>query len=443
MALVTMPDLVCRYVAALHPVVSTAAVTLLGAAATFGPQALRSPVIEIARREIGEFAFHNGALLAHYQYLYGVDQNGEPYIVGKKLAGHDYSAWEAEYAKFPRLGSQTIQRPEAKVTYSWSLEAPETSISPIFWQILFWLVFAFLCALTLRNLKRGGIPDRLVRELMRKYREGRSQILSLTTRVFHLNDSIQKTRKLARREKKKRDATRTAILRIKSAHDRKLRKQQDEIDRLQKQLDSFLESSRHANAEGEKAETDNAQAPADMHQPESSTDPITNNEDAAVEGGDGTAEATGTADEGQDEQSPAVDEQSAGLGDEDRASTAEQDDTFPTFDDQDASLGDVDSRDTAHQDDGPSTPSEPEPKMEKKQRRNRRSDGSVRTATHPDYVPLEQSQSPARGGIGRGGNQGGRGGRGRGRFGWRGGRNERGWGGRGGGYGPYNQGRGQ
>ena len=63
----------------------------------------------------------------HQQYLYGVDQNGESYIVGNKLAGQDYSAWEAEYANFPRLGSQTIGRPGSKVTCSWSLEAPETS----------------------------------------------------------------------------------------------------------------------------------------------------------------------------------------------------------------------------------------------------------------------------------------------------------------------------
>ena len=454
MALIMMPDLVSRYVTALHPVVSTAAVTLLGAAATFGPQALRSPVIEIARREIGEFAFHNGALLAHHQYLYGADQSGEPYIVGKKLAGQDYSAWEAEYAKFPRLGSQTIERPGAKVTYSWSLEAPETSISPIFWQILLWLAFAFFCALVLRYLtQRVGnrdrfVPEQLSRELLGKYREGKSQILSLTTRVFHLNDNIRKTRKLARRERKKRDATRTAILRIKSAHDREFRKQQDEIDRLQKLLVSSLENSRHANAEGEKAETDNPQAPSEIDQPEPSSDPITNPEDGAVEGGDVTAEAMGTADEGQDEKSPAVDEQSAGLGDEDGASAAEQDDTFPTFDDQDASLGDVDPRDTPDQDDGPSTPNEPEPRLDSngnpwKQRVNRRRDGSIRTATHPDHTPSEQIQSPARGGRGRGGNQGVRGGRGRGRFGWRGGRSDRGWGGRGGGYGPYNQGRGQ
>ena len=458
MALVMMPDLVSQFVAALHPVVSTTALTILGAAVTFGPQALRSPGIEAARREIGEFAFHNGALLAHHQYLYWVDQSGEPYIAGKKLAGQDYSVWESEYAKFPRLGSQTIERPHAKVTYSWSLEAPQTSINQTLLQILLWLVFALFCAAVLGYLaqrfgNRNRFVPELTRELMGKYNEGKSQILSLTKRVFHRNDDILKTRKLVRRERKKKNAARTAILRMKSAmksvHDREIREQQDKIDMLQQVLDSILESSRHANAEGEKAETDNAQAPSDFDQPESSTDPINGHEDAAVEGGDGNAEATGTADEEQDEKSPAVDEQNAGLGDDDPASAAEHDDSFATFDDQDAGTGEVDPRAAAHQDDGPSTPSEPEPRLDHngkpwKQRVNRRRDGSVRTATHPDYTPpSDQSQSPAQGGRGRGGNRGVRGGRGRGNFGWRGGRNERGFGGRGGGYGPYDQGRGQ
>ena len=373
-------------------------------------------MIEAAQREIGEYAFHNGVLLAHHQYLYEVDQNGEPYIVGKKLAGHDYSAWEAEYAKFPRLGPQTIERPESKVTYSWSLEAPQTCTNQSFSKILLWIVFALFCAAVFRYLAhRGGNGDRsveeltrnrfvgaLTRELLRKYREGKSQILSLTERVFHVNDHIRKTRKLVRRERKKKDAARTAILRMKSVHDRELLEQKKKIETLQQKLDSFLERSGHADAE---AQTDNPQAPSDIDQPTSSSNPITNPEDAAVEDGDVTAEATDTADEGQDEKSPAVDEQRGGLGGEDPASAAEQED-------------------------GPSTPNEPG----KKQRVNRRKDGSIRTASHPDYTP---SQNSGQGGRGRGGNWNGRGGRGRGRFGWRGG--ERGWGGRGGGYGPYEQ----
>ncbi|KAM0798116.1 hypothetical protein BDR22DRAFT_823671 [Usnea florida] len=407
MALVMTPELLGRFITFLQPMVSTSAIILLGSAASFAPHYLRSPVIEAAQREIGEFAFHNGALLAHHQYLYGVDQNGEPYIVGKKLAGHDYSAWEAEYAKFPRLGPQTIERPESKVTYSWSLEAPQTSTNQNFLWILLWLVFALFCAAVFRYLaQRGGngnrIGEGLARELLRKYREGKSQILSLTERVFHLNDDFRKTRKLVRKERKK--AARTAILRMKSVHDRELQEQQEEIERLQGLLDSFPKSSGHADAE---AQTDNPQAPSDIDQPAFSSNPITNPEDAAVEDGDVTAEATGTADEGQDEKSPAVDEQRAGLGDEDPASAAEQGD-------------------------GPSTPNEPQ----KKQRVNRRKDGSIRTASHPDHTP---SQNSGRGGRARGGNWDGRGGRGRGHFGWRGGRNERGWGGRGGGYGPYDQ----
>lgn len=485
MALVMTPDLVARYISSLHPVVSASAATLLGAAATFGPQLLRSPAIEIARREIGEFAFHNGALLPHQQYLYGVDQNGEPYIVGKKLVGQDYSAWEAEYAKFPRLESQTMEARGSKVTCSWSVDAPETSISPSILQILLWLVFGIFCALAIRYLaKRFRNRNRLVREMIYKYQERKSlvrelifeyqerksEILSLTKRVFHLNDDIRKTEKLARGENKKKIAARTdrtamlrTILRMKSEHARKLLEQQKEIDRLQQKLDSFLGNSGHADAEGGKAESDNLQAPLDMDQPESSTDPVTDHEDAAVEGEDGTAEATDTVDEGQDEKSPAVDEQSAGLGDEDRASAAEQDDSFPTLYDEVAGQGDVYPTVPAHQDNGPSTPNEQsaDPTLGKsgkplRQRRNRRSDGTIRTASHPDFVPLEEAQaqhgdrpfgSPGsgrggRGPRGRGGNWGGGNGRGGGRFGWRGG-SERGWGGRGGNDGQYGQGRGQ
>ena len=483
MALVMAPELVSRFIRCLQPVVSTAAITILGAATTFAPQAFRHPAIETAQREIGEFAFHNGALLPHPQYLYGVDHNGESYIVGKKLAGQDYSAWEAEYANFPSLGSQTIERPGAKVTCSWSLEAPEPSTSPIFWQILFWFVLALFCGAVLRNLylrysaRRDGNKNRIVqelagelvckyRELMRKYRElmrtygeVKSHIMSLTTRVFRLDKNIRKTRKLVRKERKQKKAARTAILRMKDAaraatlrmkseHATKSLEQQKEIDGLQKEfdslqqkLDSYLESSDHADAEGENAETDNAQAPPSMHQPETSTDPVTDHDDAAAEAGDGTAGATGTADGGQDEKSPAGHEPRAGQGDKDGASGAQQDGSFPTSDDHDASQGDVDPSDAAHQDAGPSRPNWPLPGLDmngnpRKPRINKRKDGTIRSTNHPDYVPRQQPQNRGNGGWGRGGNWGA------GPYGWRDGRSERGVRGRGGGYGPNDQGRG-
>ena len=90
---------------------------------TYGPQISVDPAIEIPPQGIGEFAFRNGLLLPHQQYLYGSSDTGELFIVRKKLAGEDYSAWEAGYANLERLKTLTLGGPDAKTTRSWALEA--------------------------------------------------------------------------------------------------------------------------------------------------------------------------------------------------------------------------------------------------------------------------------------------------------------------------------
>ena len=94
------------------------AATLSDIVATYGARIFVSRPQEIDQKEIGEFGFHNGILKPHTQYLYGSSDTGGPFIVGKKLAGVDYSAWEAEYVALPRLRSLTLESSEARTTYS-------------------------------------------------------------------------------------------------------------------------------------------------------------------------------------------------------------------------------------------------------------------------------------------------------------------------------------
>ena len=125
------------------------AAAFLGAVVAYGRRIFSSTEIQVGPQEIGEFAFHNGVLLSHQQYLYGVSEIGEPFIVGKKLAGEDYSAWEAGYQKFPRLRSLTFANSRLGSTWSWSFEAPEACTRSNLLQPMLWLAFGFLCAFLL------------------------------------------------------------------------------------------------------------------------------------------------------------------------------------------------------------------------------------------------------------------------------------------------------
>ena len=91
MELLTSPKLLIRHFNSVYAAIPSAA-ALLGVVANYGRRIFAGPSQEVDQKEIGEFAFHNGILLPHKQYLYGSSETGEPFIVGKKLAGKDYSA---------------------------------------------------------------------------------------------------------------------------------------------------------------------------------------------------------------------------------------------------------------------------------------------------------------------------------------------------------------
>lgn len=85
------------------------------------------------------------------QYFYGSSETGEPFIIGEKLAGEDCSAWEAEYATFPKLKSLTLDSSGAKSIFSWSFERPKTSNGFAFSQLLLWLIIGTVFAFSLRH----------------------------------------------------------------------------------------------------------------------------------------------------------------------------------------------------------------------------------------------------------------------------------------------------
>ena len=462
------PEFVTRHLGTVYVAVPTTTViasALLGVVSTYGSRIFPGPAIDVPPQEIGEFTFRNGVLLPHQQYLYGSSDTGEIFIVGKKLAGQDYSAWEAGYANFARLKSLTFGGPDAKTTMSWTFEAPKTSTSPTLLQVLIWILFGTICAIFLRYFMRKMMSRFIYKEcddeeevlaapssdidaeksklhclwrstLIGMYRERQCEILSLSKLAVHYYDSSRNLKKSLAKERKKKGEAKSAVAELKAEHAKELADRQGEIERLRQLLDTQialaqnLESSDNAAAEavGNEADTDDAKISLGGVEPDSSvmpTEAIAGIQDAffdppvvSPEEEHGVAEAMG-------------------LGDEDKKSATEQDDDTPAIDDQKAA---------------PEMRTDEKPR---RQRANRRADGTIRTPSHPDFVPREQPSSQlgdrAFRGSGRGGGRGhgnGRGnvrgnrrggGRGDGdvRFGWRGGRGLNGY------NEQYNRGRGQ
>ena len=246
---------------------SLPAAALLGAAATYGPRMLAGSPIHSEPQVIGEFAFHNGLLLPHQEYLYGSSGTGEPFIVGKKLAGEDYSAWEAGYQNFARLRSLTYANSGSKSTWSWSFEEPGTPAGFNIWKLLFWVVFGILCIALLSyaarkivsrvSRKKSGNEEGILAlptssidvensklngvwrsTLIRMYRERKSEILALTMLVVHYyNISCDLAESLAE-EKEKKGEAKSALEALKAEHAHELGKQREEMDDLRQRLDA-------------------------------------------------------------------------------------------------------------------------------------------------------------------------------------------------------------
>ena len=442
------PQLLIRRVKSMYAAIPSAA-TLLGIAAAYGPRIFVSRPQEVDQKEVGEFAFHNGILIPHQTYLYGSSGTGEPFIVGRKLAGEDYSAWEAEYRSFPKLESLTLDSSVSKSTYSWSFEGPKSSNGFAFWQLLLCLVIAIVCALLLRTITRkvmnrfsprkydneqgvltlptsdidvehSKLTDLWRITLVRMYREQKSEVLSLSKLVVHYMDSSCNLMILTTKEKKKKGEAKSALAALKAEHADEVAGLQKQIDDLKRMLDAKTDSAKESESTDCRTEVEDTTA----QQMVENVDDVAGSENAFVD--------------------PLV-----GCSSTEGPTEAESETAHETIE----SIEDVAGSENPVVD--PTMGGSSEQNRRPRIRANRRADGTIRTPSHPDYVPLAVSRSQLgdrpfhsadRGHGWRGGPGGrGRGGGGdRGRpFGWRGGRNR---GGRGGGNmhdGQPNRGRGQ
>ncbi|KAL9136826.1 MAG: hypothetical protein Q9175_001971 [Cornicularia normoerica] len=455
MDFITSPAFLARY-ADHFEVVACVTATLLGSVVTFSPRFLASPVVDTIQKETAVFMFHNGVLLPHHEYLYEFSETGKPYILGKKLPGIDYSAAEARYAKSMGVETQTVAALDSDSKWSGWFGKPNAATISHFIQPLLWVLFGIFCALVVRwawpklaaKLSKWknnaaedtiAIPTGHIEEeysklnhiwrstLIRVCREQKSEILALSKLAIHYINSKRHLKKLVAKERKKKGKVKSELAKLKAEHADKLAEQQREIDSLRQMLDTKThpaqesENSNHAVAVEEKAESYNSQGLLSVDQPESPKETMIGLQDAVV---DVPVESS----EGEHGMPGAE-----GPRDEVRKSSTEQDDNSSAQGNQSA---------------GPKLGMNGKPLIP---RANTRSDGSIRTASHPGYVPLNEAPSrrgdrpfrgPGRGSRGRRGHGGG-GRNGRARFGWRGGRGGGGRGEAGMHDGQFNQGRGQ
>lgn len=130
------PGFFARYADTFY-VAGCVSVTLLVGVATYGSRNFANSA-DTVQQETGRFVFQNGVLLPHEVYIYDFSETGEPYILGKKLPGTDYSATEARYAKLTGMESQTVVG-ESKIAANMKFMGP-----------LLWFLFGVCCALVIR-----------------------------------------------------------------------------------------------------------------------------------------------------------------------------------------------------------------------------------------------------------------------------------------------------
>ncbi|CAF9926774.1 hypothetical protein IMSHALPRED_007043 [Imshaugia aleurites] len=333
MALLMTPEFLTRYLSSYYvafPTAAAAGAALWGITRTYGPRVFGSPASEIAQQEIGEFSFRNGFLVPHEKYLYGTWETGEPYIVGKKLAENDYSAWEAGYTNFPRLESVTVTSTGSDMTMAWSFEDQKTSATPNIFQLLFLLLVGTFCAIFLGFLvgklvsrfsskKRGDDEETPVppgtktdRELSvlnglwrtaltSMVREQKSEILSLSNFVAYYYDSSRDLKKSLAEEIRE---AKSELAKLKAEHDQ----EQEEFQSLKQMLDrqtnaaQNTEISNHAVAEAaeEEAATNDEIVSLGGGEPDLLVESVAGDQNSIVgsavavsEDEDGEAEATG------------------------------------------------------------------------------------------------------------------------------------------------------
>ena len=374
-----------------------AVATVVSTVATYIHRSFAGSAVQIGAQQIGEFVFHNGILLPHRVFLYGCSSTGEPHIVGKKLASEDYSAWEAGYGSFAKLISSTFTNSGSTSTYSWAFEEQKATASFNLLQILFWLMSGTLCALLVHFFFR-----KIMGKIAHRKGDNEEETLAIPTGridVQHsmLNHLWRKTLIGMYQERKSEilSLSKLAVYYYDSSRDLSelVAKEKEEKEEARRALESL--KAEHADKLAEQ------QAKIDKLRQELAAAKSTDDDESEA------AEAPLGEGQPQDGLTP----EAAGAGsheeEEDDEGGAEQDEKSPV----------------------------PEVAKPKKQRVNRRADGTIRTASHPDFVPLPPGGNRGagwRGGRGgRGGNGGGRFGFGGGSFGFGGGRGGRGDRGRG------------
>ena len=433
-------------------------VVFVAAAVKYGPQMLTSPITETGTLVKGEFLFEDGILVPHKEYLYGYSGAGEHFIVGKKVTGYDYSAWEAEYCNFKRVKEVTISDPGAKVTWTWTVKAQQAFTSSNTIQLLTWLVFGAVCAFVLGYLARTVVhklsyknrkadekslslptPDINAEHsklnllwrstLIRMYREQKAELLSLSELAVYYYDGNSELKRALTKEKKKKGEAKSEARRMKAEHATEIARYQSEIRALQSELESA------------KLAKEIAKAPLEEQDEKS---PASDNESTGLELGNnisdleyGMAEAAERGDENiqeateQDETSPALDIQSSAPGLEDNVPEGDhvmaevaaprdesvedtQDERSPAPHNQSAgselrdnaseggqgvaeaaNLGDESIKRQTEQDEkSPAPIDQNDGPKPRKPRRNVRADGTVRTLNHPDYEPPRVQDGP-------------------------------------------------
>lgn len=329
-----------RNVDPVHAAVISGAV-FLAAATKYGPQMLVSTDIETGTLMKAEYSFEDGVIQPHKEYLYGYSSAGNYHIIGKKIIGYDYSAWEAEYESFERVRAVTFADSGAKATWSWSVKAPEAFITFNILQLMCWLVLACVCAFILGYLtrkvvcklchkNRNGKKESLAmpnvginteywklnsiwqRTLINMYREQKRELLSLSKLAVYYYDSSRELKKALVKESKKKGEVKLETERLKAEHAFQTAQYQREIKALQSELESAKKAKDHAEASFKE------QDEKSLASYNENTDPELG--DKVSDGEHGIAEVADTGDENiecaieQEEKSAVLEDQSATPG---------------------------------------------------------------------------------------------------------------------------------
>ncbi len=258
------PEVLIRHIDSAHRVV-VPAIVLIGAVVKYRSRVV-APTIEAEVQQVGEFNFHDGILSPHREYLYGYSK-GQHFIVGKKIPGHDYTAWEEEYGRFGRTESVTLADSNTQSTWSWSVKAGNPITNLTFLQLLLWLILGVACAyLSYKILRRFSQKKCDKREVLTNpgrdvdaehpataferiwrhtllplYREQKSEILSLQYLAVYYFDRSDSLKESLATEREEKGRAQIELKQFQEDHSLELAEEREEKGRAQSELKQFQE----------------------------------------------------------------------------------------------------------------------------------------------------------------------------------------------------------